>query len=46
MWATAYYWRGQDAEAWSMIAKQRAAGGQPTPRFLELLNEKMPDPAQ
>lgn len=26
-WATAYYWRGQYAEAWSMVAKAEESGG-------------------
>lgn len=44
-WATAYYWRGQYAEAWAMVAKERAAGGKPGEKFLGLLRDKMPEPA-
>jgi hypothetical protein len=43
-WATAYYWRGQYSQAWAMVAKERAAGGKPSEKFLGLLREKMPDP--
>jgi Tfp pilus assembly protein PilF len=45
-WATAYYWRGQYVEAWSMVAKERAVGGKPSERFLGLLQEKTPEPTQ
>jgi Tfp pilus assembly protein PilF len=44
-WATAYYWRGQYAEAWSMVARERTSGGKPSEKFLSLLREKMPEPA-
>lgn len=44
-WATAYYWRGQYAEAWSMVFKARAAGGKPSARFVEMLRARMPEPA-
>jgi tetratricopeptide (TPR) repeat protein len=44
-WATAYYWRGQYREAWTMVAKERAAGGKPGEKFLTRLREKMPEPA-
>lgn len=44
-WATAYYWRGQYLDAWAMVAKERAAGGKPSEKFLKLLREKMPEPA-
>lgn len=44
-WATAYYWRGQYAEAWTMVTKERASGGKPSEKFLGLLREKMPEPA-
>jgi Tfp pilus assembly protein PilF len=44
-WATAYYWRGQYSDAWAMVTKERAAGGKPNEKFLELLREKMPEPA-
>jgi Tfp pilus assembly protein PilF len=43
-WATAYYWRGQYSDAWAMVAKERAAGGKPTEKFLSLLRDKMPEP--
>ncbi len=45
-WATAYYWNGQYADAWTMVAKARRAGGQPGARFLDMLSEKMPEPAR
>lgn len=45
-WATAYYWREQYSDAWSMVAKERAAGGVPTERFLSLLQTKMPEPGK
>lgn len=45
-WATAYYWRGQYTEAWSMVVKERAAGGQPSEKFLGLLQAKMPEPVK
>lgn len=45
-WAAAYYRLGQYPEAWSMVAKERAAGGQPREKFLTLLREKMGEPAQ
>ncbi|MEY4729359.1 MAG: hypothetical protein RL020_517 [Pseudomonadota bacterium] len=43
-WATAYYWRGQYAEAWTMVAKERALGGKPGEKFLSLLRTKMAEP--
>lgn len=43
-WATAYYWRGQYAEAWAMVARSRAAGGALPERFLSLLRVKMAEP--
>lgn len=43
-WATAYFWRGQLAEAWTMVKKQRAAGGVPDEEFLQLLRSEMPEP--
>ncbi|MDT4828813.1 hypothetical protein FQZ97_622110 [compost metagenome] len=45
-WATAFYRRGQYADAWSMIFKSHAAGGQPSPEFVEMLRVKMPEPAR
>lgn len=44
-WATAYYWRGQFAEAWAMVHKSRAAGGSPDPKFVRMLRARMPEPA-
>jgi Flp pilus assembly protein TadD len=44
-WATAYYWRGQYSDAWTMVAKERTAGGKPSEKFLGLLRKKMPEPA-
>jgi len=44
-WASSYYFREQYADAWSMVAKQRAAGGKPTEKFLAQLRAKMPEPA-
>lgn len=44
-WATAYYWRGQYAEAWAMVARSRASGGTLPERFLSLLRAKMAEPA-
>ena len=43
-WATAYFWRGQYAEAWTMVAKERGLGGMPGEKFLSLLRGKMADP--
>ena len=45
-WATAYYWREKYAEAWSMVAKERAAGGEPSETFLRLLQAKMAEPVR
>lgn len=45
-WATAYYWQGKYADAWSMIEKERAAGGMPNDKFISLLNDKMPRPVE
>lgn len=44
-WATAYYWRGQYAEAWAMVHKSRAAGGSPDSEFVRMLRARMPEPA-
>lgn len=44
-WAKAYYGRGQYCDAWSMVARERAAGGKPGEKLLVLLREKMPQPA-
>lgn len=43
-WATAYYWRGQYDQAWAMVVKARAAGGSPSPKFMEMLRAQMPEP--
>jgi Tfp pilus assembly protein PilF len=43
-WATAYYWREQYVDSWSMVAKERALGGKPNEKFLGLLRAKMPEP--
>ncbi|WP_447981343.1 tetratricopeptide repeat protein [Achromobacter kerstersii] len=43
-WATAYYWRGQYDQAWAMVVKSRAAGGNPSPRFMDMLRAKQPEP--
>ncbi|KGD92110.1 hypothetical protein JL37_15780 [Achromobacter sp. RTa] len=45
-WASAFYRRGQYSDAWAMIFKSRAAGGQPSPAFVEMLRVKMPEPAR
>lgn len=44
-WATAYYWRGQYGEAWTMVHKSRAAGGSPDAEFVRMLRARMPEPA-
>lgn len=44
-WATAYYWRGQYGEAWTMVHKSRAAGGSPDAGFVRMLRARMPEPA-
>jgi Tfp pilus assembly protein PilF len=43
-WATAYFWRGDYADAWLMVAKQREAGGIPGKHFIELLSSEMTEP--
>ena len=43
-WATAYYWRGEYAKSWSMVAKQRESGGKLGEKFMNLLRSKMPEP--
>jgi Tfp pilus assembly protein PilF len=45
-WATAYFWRGQYAESWAMVAKERALGGNPGEKFLGLLRGKMAEPVK
>lgn len=44
-WATAYYWRGQYGEAWTMVHRSRAAGGSPDAAFVRMLRARMPEPA-
>lgn len=44
-WATAYYWRGQYGEAWTMVHKSLAAGGSPDAAFVRMLRARMPEPA-
>jgi tetratricopeptide (TPR) repeat protein len=44
-WATAYYWRGQYRDAWSMVAQSRAARGSNTKQFLDPLRAKMREPS-
>jgi Tfp pilus assembly protein PilF len=43
-WATAYYWRGDYARAWEMVAKARALGFTFPGQFINLLRQKMPEP--
>ena len=43
-WATAYYWRGDYARSWEMVAKARAMGFVFPGQFLNLLRQKMPEP--
>lgn len=45
-WAESYYRRGLYPEAWAMVAKLRAAGGEPRAKFIGMLREKMSEPAQ
>ncbi len=42
--ASAFYWRGKYAEAWSSVKLARANGGRPPDQFLRLLQAKMPEP--
>jgi tetratricopeptide (TPR) repeat protein len=44
-WASAYYWRGEYENAWKMVAKQRALGGEPNSKFLKLLSSKLVKPS-
>jgi Tfp pilus assembly protein PilF len=44
-WATAYYWREQYSDAWSMVFRARAAGGDCSEHFLALLRKEMPEPS-
>lgn len=43
-WATAYYWRGDYALSWEMVAKARSLGFVFPGQFLNLLRQKMPEP--
>lgn len=43
-WATASYWMGDYSTAWKYVKKERALGGTPGSRFIQLLSEKMPQP--
>ena len=43
-WATAYYWRGDYARSWEMVAKARSLGFVFPGQFLNLLRQKMPEP--
>jgi tetratricopeptide (TPR) repeat protein len=43
-WATAYYWRGDYARSWEMVAKARSLGFVFPRQFLILLRQKMPEP--
>ena len=43
-WATASYWTGDYVTAWKYVKKERALGGRPGTRFIQLLSEKMPEP--
>jgi hypothetical protein len=43
-WATVKYFQEQYAEAWAMVKKARASGGQFSPQFLRALNSKMREP--
>jgi tetratricopeptide (TPR) repeat protein len=46
IWATAYFWQGKYEDSWAMIAKERAAGGKSSERFLGMLRGKMPEPVR
>lgn len=43
-WATAYYWRGDYARSWEMVAKARRLGYEFPSQFINLLRQKMPEP--
>jgi tetratricopeptide (TPR) repeat protein len=43
-WATAYYWRGDYARSWEMVAKARSLGFTFPGQFINLLRQKMPEP--
>ena len=44
-WAKAYYLQEQYEKAWAMVKKQRDLGREPMKKFLDILREKMPEPA-
>jgi tetratricopeptide (TPR) repeat protein len=44
-WARARRDQQRYVEAWQMIARQRSAGGKPNERFLSLLRQDLPEPA-
>lgn len=44
LWATAYYWRGQYANAWKMVVKANGAGNASGKKFVEKLKAKMLEP--
>lgn len=43
-WATAYYWQGDYARSWEMVAKARSLGFILPGQFHNLLQQKMPEP--
>lgn len=43
-WATAYYWRGDYARSWEIVAKARRLGFVFPGQFINLLRQKMPEP--
>lgn len=42
--AAAMYWRGNYAEAWAAVTQARANGGRLSAKFLQELDQKMPEP--
>jgi tetratricopeptide (TPR) repeat protein len=44
LWAAAYYWRDDYAQAWQMVQRMRGAGGTPPAAFINMLRAKMPEP--
>lgn len=45
LWATAYYWKEQYEDAWTMVGQSQEHGGHIPDQFLSLLREKMPEPS-
>jgi tetratricopeptide (TPR) repeat protein len=43
-WATAYYWRGDYEHSWEMVKKALSLGFTFPGQFMNLLQEKMPEP--